>query len=101
MSKDKKKEDKRSFFEYLAVRGDISGDAFAGDVYLELRGKNSIILKGCRRILAYSPEKIVLKIKEGILSLNGKRLVCTAFHSGGVSVEGDISSIVFGAEVDE
>lgn len=101
MSKNKKKEDKRTILEYLAVMGDIGGDSLAGDIYLEMRGKNSLLVKGCRRILGYSPETVVLEVKNDKLTVRGKRLVCTSFHSGSVSVEGVILSLGFSGEEEE
>ena len=101
MSKNKKKEDKRTILEYLAVMGDIGGDSLAGDIYLEMRGKNSLLVKGCRRILGYSPETVVLEVKNDKLTVRRKRLVCTSFHSGSVSVEGVILSLGFSGEEEE
>ena len=101
MSKDKKKEEKRSILEYLALQGDIGGDSLAGDIYLEMRGRNCLLVKGCRRILGYSPECILLEVKNGKLTLMGKRLVCTSFHSGSIGIEGEISSLTFGAKEEE
>ncbi len=101
MSKDRKKDEKRGFFEYLAVRADADGDSIAGDVYIEMRGKNSLLVKGCKRILGYSPEAVELEIKKDKLRVKGKRLVCTSFHSGSVSVEGVIDSLAFCTEEEE
>lgn len=101
MSKDRKKDEKRGFFEYLAVRVDADGDSIAGDVYIEMRGKNSLLVKGCKRILGYSPEAVELEIKKDKLRVKGKRLVCTSFHGGSVSVEGVIDSLAFCTEEEE
>ncbi len=101
MSKDRKKDEKRGFFEYLAVRADADGDSIAGDVYIEMRGKNSLLVKGCKRILGYSPEAVMLEIKKDKLRVKGKRLVCTSFHGGSVSVEGVIDSLAFCTEEEE
>lgn len=101
MSKDRKKDEKRGFFEYLAVRADADGDSIAGDVYIEMRGKNSLLVKGCKRILGYSPEAVELEIKKDKLRVKGKRLVCTSFHGGSVSIEGVIDSLAFCTEEEE
>ena len=99
--KEKKKEERRSLLEYLSVTGDISGDSLAGDLYLELRGRNSLLVKGCRRILTYSPECIKLMVRKDTLMINGKRLACTSYHSGSVGIEGTIFSLILGAEEEE
>ena len=98
MSKDKKKMERRTLLEYLTVAGDIGGDSLAGDIYLEMRGRNSLLVKGCRRILQYSPVSIVLEVKKDTLTIEGKRLVCTSYHSGGIGIEGVIFSLSFNTE---
>ena len=101
MSKDKKKDGERTLLEYLAVWGDVGGDSLSGDVYLEMRGKNSLLVRGCRRILGYSPEYILLELKKDKIAVNGKRLVCTSFHGGSIGVEGVIESLAFCGEEKE
>lgn len=101
MNNDKKKEERRTLLECISAMGDIGGDSLAGDLYLEMRGRNSLLIKGCRRILAYSPECIKLKVKKDTLTINGKRLACTSYHSGSVGVEGAIFSLILGAEEEE
>lgn len=98
MSKESKKGEKRTLLEYLSYKCDIGTDSLSGEVYIEMRGQNCIFVKGCRRILGYSPESVLLEIKDNRLSIKGKRLVCTSFHSGSVSVEGLILSVGFGGE---
>ena len=101
MSNEKKKEEKRTFLEYLAIKEDINTDIMTGDVYMELRGRNSLLVKGCRRILGYSPDSVVLDLKKDKLTVKGKRLICTSFYNRSVSVEGVIISVAFGGEEEE
>ncbi len=96
MSKSKHKTDKRSLIEYLAVGAELSPDSLAGEVRVELRGKNQLFVGGCRRIITYSPTLIVLRVKGDELSVRGERLICTSYHGGTVSIEGAISSLSFG-----
>lgn len=93
--KEKNKSDKRGFLEMLAVGAELSPDALAGEVRIELRGKNQLFVGGCRRIITYSPTLIVLAVKGDELSVVGDRLICTSYHSGTVSIEGAISSVSF------
>ncbi len=101
MSKDKQKKDKRSFVEYLSAGAELSSDSLAGEVRIELRGKNLLFLGGCRRIVTYSPTLIVLSGKGDTVSIIGERLICTSYHGGTVSIEGAISSVSFGEGVEE
>ena len=98
---DKKTGERRTLLEYLTVTGDVGGDSLAGDIYLEMRGKNSLLVKGCRRILQYSPERIVLEVRKETLTIEGKRLVCTSYHSGSIGIEGVIFSLSFETEEKE
>ena len=96
--KEKNKTERRSLLEILAVGAELSPDALAGEVRIELRGKNQLFVGGCRRIITYSPTLIVLAVKGDELSVIGERLVCTAYHGGNVSIEGAISSLSFKEE---
>ena len=94
--KENHKTDKRGLLELLAVRGELSPDSLAGEARIELRGKNQLFVGGCRRIITYSPTLIVLAVKGDALSVKGKRLICTSYYGGTVSIEGEIRSISFG-----
>ncbi len=94
--KENHKTDKRGLLELLALKGELSPDALAGEPRIELRGKNQLFVGGCRRIITYSPTLIVLAVKGDELSVRGGRLVCSSYYSGAVSIEGAIRSISFG-----
>ena len=95
MSKKEHKSGKRTLLEYLAVNGELSPDSLAGEARVELRGKNQLFVSGCRRIITYSSTLIVLAVKGDELFVKGERLICTAYHSGAVSIGGAISSVSF------
>ncbi len=96
MSKSRQKEDKRGFMELISLKTELESDALIGEVRVELRGRNSMFVGGCRRIITYSPCLIVLAVKGDKISIKGERLVCTSYHSGTVSIDGQISSVSFG-----
>jgi len=95
MSKDsnKKQKGKMNFFEYLAVKGDISCDVLQGDLHVEIRGVNTIYLRGCRRIIKYSPDEMQIAAKGVDVSIKGERLVCSSYHDGAVCINGKIDSV--------
>ncbi len=95
MSKNKEKRRRIGIAEYLSVKAELPSDVLAGEVRIELRGRNLIFISGCRRIIKYSPENIILSIKGDDLSIFGDRLICTSYHGGTVSVEGHISGVSF------
>ncbi len=95
MSKNEQKSRKRGIVEYLSVKAELPSDALAGEVRIELRGRSSLFLSGCRRIASYSPELVLLRIKGGNVGVFGNDLICTSYHSGTVSIDGQIESVRF------
>ena len=83
------------FREKLCKSLDIPPDLFPGQSFLELRGRGSMTLKGCGKILLYTPEKIRVGLKQGSLTVCGKRLVCISYHAGAVGIDGEIDGISF------
>ena len=87
--------EKPSLAEWLAVKLDIPADVCGGGVRLELRGRNTLTVHGCTRILTFSPCEIRLLLGESILSVVGKRLICTSYLAGAVGIEGYVCSVSF------
>ena len=95
MAENRAKKQKRPFMEWLAVERDIPPELLSGGCFIEIRGRNSVVVRGCRRILVYSDTKVVLKTRKDIVSVEGKRLTCISYLVGAVSVEGFIDSVNF------
>ena len=89
---------KASIIEFLSVKASLPSDALAGDFRLEIRGRNSVIVCGCRRIQKYTPTEIVLSAKDFDVAIIGERLVCTAYHEGAICLEGYIVGVKFDLE---
>ena len=92
---EKKKKERRTLAERLAIDCDIPPELLSGGCFIEIRGRNSVVLRGCRRILTYSETKVTLKMKKDIVEVFGKRLTCISYLAGAVSVEGFIDSVAF------
>ena len=86
---------RRPLGEWLAVRLDIPADLTGGGLRLDLRGRNSLTVHGCRRILDFSPCEVRLAVENATLTVTGCRLICTAYLAGAVGIEGCICSIRF------
>ena len=95
MESKRSKKQKRPFAEWLAVERDFPPELLSGGCFIEMRGRYSVVLKGCRRILVYSDTKVVLKMRRDIVAVHGKRLTCISYLAGAVSVEGLIDSVEF------
>ena len=90
------KGDKRaSIIEFLSVKASLPSDALSGDFRLEIRGRNSVIVCGCRRIQKYTPTEIVLSSKDFDVAIIGERLICTAYHEGAICIEGYVTDVKF------
>ena len=63
------------------------------DFYIEMRGKHSLSVMGCRGISKYSPEEIGLCLCCGELRVIGKCLTCDSYINNAVVISGSISSL--------
>lgn len=88
--------EKPSFTEWLAVKLDIPADSLSGGLRLDMRGRNTLTVHGCVRILDFSPCEIRLALHDGTLTVGGKRLICTSYLAGAVGIDGYICSLCFG-----
>ncbi len=93
--KERASERPMSMREKLCKSLDIPPDLFFGQSFLELRGRESMTVKGCGKILLYTPDEIRIALKKGYLRVCGKRLVCTSYHAGAVGIDGAIETIAF------
>ena len=82
--------EKRSLSEWLAVRLDIPTDTIADGFRLDMRGRHTLTVHGCKSILDYSPREIRLALKDMTLTIGGYRLVCTSYLAGAVGIDGCI-----------
>lgn len=90
----RKKGDKMSAAEWLEKKFDISPDLVSG-IRIEIRGQNRLLLEGCRKILKYSEQEMLLDLGKVRLRVCGRRLWCTSFISGALGVGGEILSVSF------
>ena len=66
-------------------------------VRAELMGRQRLVLQGCREILQYEPECIVLAVRDPDVSavcIAGEELLCLSYHADAVVVEGCIESVM-------
>lgn len=90
-----KQNKKGGFIERLAGDYDIPPELLHGGCFVEIRGRNSVTVRGCRRIIKYCTEKVILKMCRDILEVTGKRLTCLTYFSGAVVIEGLIEGLNF------
>ena len=72
----------------------IPSDAIGSDgFYAEWRGRGSVTVRGCRRILSYGAHEISLRTRDGDVFVCGEGLTCFSYFSGAVGIEGCIASV--------
>ena len=79
--------------DWLSLKLDIPSDIMSGGMRVELRGRNSMTVHGCRKILGYSPDRIILQMKNCVIEVRGSRLVCISYLAGAVGIEGRICAL--------
>ncbi len=87
--------------EWLAVKLDFPPDVLTGGLRVELLGRNTLLVHGCRKILHYTPESMHLLVKGCVLCVEGERLICHTYLAGAVGVEGQINRIFFAEDEGE
>ena len=86
---------KESLVERLVGEYDVPPELMCGGCFAEIRGRHHVTVRGCKRVVKYSPEAVMLKMRRDTIVIEGKRLRCLTYFSGAVSVEGIIDSICF------
>ncbi len=77
---------------------DLPEDAFGG-THIEIVSNSSVKVNGCRRIVDYSSEKVVLSMKEYELTVVGRNLTLSSYGENTASVTGEIISVRLGGEI--
>jgi hypothetical protein len=63
---------------------------------LEVHGNRELLLSGCRGIVDYDSEKIVVNTISGSVMIHGQNLCLSVFRGDILSIEGHITQIQFG-----
>ena len=83
-----------TFAELISAVADIPADITDG-MTLEMRGRNELLLCGCREIYEYSRERIRILQGRCAVCVVGRRLTMTSYSEGRITVGGEIDSIDF------
>jgi hypothetical protein len=60
-----------------------------------MRGRHTLTVHGCRKILDFTPCEVRLALENATLTVSGRRLICTAYLAGAVGIEGYICAVTF------
>jgi sporulation protein YqfC len=83
-----------SMLQRLGQKLDIPADVLSG-IHIELRGRNNLTVRGCRKILHYTETEVRVRLSGQTLQICGSSLYCTAYHRGVVEIDGIIDSLCF------
>ena len=72
---------------------DLPSEALPGGFSITLSGGNELSVWGCREILKYGDEEIVLALFKASLAIRGRGLLCVAFDAGCVRINGRICAL--------
>lgn len=86
--------EKPTIAERLGELMDIPADLSCG-MTLELRGRNELLLCGCRQIVEYSNTCIRIVLGKSTLCLLGRRLRMSSYSEGRIVVRGEIDAFDF------
>ncbi len=89
----KKNIDRPGLAEVVSRLADIPADLLSAGMTLELRGRNELLLCGCREILEYSGERVRVIQGGGTVCVIGRRLTMSSFSEGRIVIGGEIDAI--------
>ena len=79
----------------LSSRYDLQPELLSDGCHLELRGRSSLAVGGCRGIVEYSPSGITLRLKKSFFYVKGSHLSCDSYTRGEVLISGRIDLMGF------
>ena len=85
----------RHLMDALSEKLDIPREALPHGFALTLSGQRELTLLGCRHILTYSEEEILLSMGRRTLRVGGRGLLCASFAAGALTVTGEIDTLSF------
>ena len=90
-----RKKSGEGFAAKMSAMYDIQPELLLGGCRLELRGRSSLAVGGCRGIVAYSPTVILLRLRDSLLRVCGETLSCDSYTCGEVLISGRIDLMGF------
>ncbi len=83
--------EKHTFSALVASKLRLPGDLLPDEFRVEMRGTRLLYIYGCRRILKYSRDEMIVAAKAFAVTVSGTDLTCSFFYGGTVAIEGIIN----------
>ena len=93
-----KKARKAPLSERLRRALDIPAGTFGKCSYIGLSGRRELEISGCEGLESYGGEQVVLRLCDGLLTIDGSGLELTSFSGGIMIVSGRVERISLGDE---
>ena len=93
MSEERKKAADGNVFRAVISKTQLPCDLLEGEFRLEMRGRRELYICGCRRILKYSEQEMVIRARAFDVFVEGERLVCASYHYSGITINGLVKNI--------
>ncbi len=97
--REKKRKKQGGFVKFLEDKTALPSDAFQRDTSIEIRERKRLLMRGCRKIIKYSPREMIMAARGFEVRIRGEGLICTAFNTGAVTVEGEIVGVDLGTSL--
>ena len=86
---------KERFGKIKRIMLEGNGAALSSSFALEIFGNKSLTLVGCCGIAEYGLCRISLHVKDGLVIIDGRELLCDSYVNGGVRVSGRLDCVTF------
>ena len=94
MSKDKnKKHSSGGLRRFLEEKTALPSDVFEKNFSVEIRERSTLFIRGCRSIVKYSADEMIMAARGFEVRVRGVGLICTAYHYGAITIEGEILGV--------
>ena len=95
------KNKKRPLSERICESLDIPVGTFGKISFIEAIGNRELTVSGCEGLLTYTDSRAVLRMCDGVLTVDGEGLELRSFAGGRVAVRGTVTCIRYGSEGEE
>lgn len=89
------RQDKSEILYKVSEALNLPSDTFSEQFYIRQNGTREITVEKIHGILDYSQERVELSAKNGIITINGRKLMIGAISEDGIYIRGKVQSIEF------
>ena len=79
--------------KFIEDKTELPSDILEGEFSAEIRERGVLYMRGCRRIIKYSPNEMIMAARGFEVRIRGEGLICTSYNCGAITVEGEIFGV--------